>query len=169
MDRKAVSPPDRGTNPGNSPDCEDLVALIPPVPRLSVYDDSLFEIARYKWIESERVGYDLGEAAVRRWVHDHWRGYLRARWVEHLHGTRFWIELDRGDYGLLNRAFPDDRELLDCILERLKAGLENLDVLCWARANQIPADRVLQILEALDINSRRLLHQFEARQLANAS
>jgi hypothetical protein len=131
------------------------------VPRLSVYSDCKVEIDQFKWIESERVGYDLGESAVRQWVKDHWRGYLRARWLEHLQGKRFWIELDRGDFGLLSRAFSADRDLLNAILEQLKAGQENLDVICWATRQHIPADPVVRILEALDINSRRLLYRFD--------
>ncbi len=131
------------------------------VPRLSVYTDCKVEIDKFKWIESERVGYDLGESAVRQWVTDHWRGYLRAKWLEHLQGKRFWIELDRGDFGLLSRAFSADRDLLNAILEQLKAGQENLDVLCWAKHNQIAPDPVVNILEALDINSRRLLYKFD--------
>lgn len=137
------------------------VADRPGVPRLSVYTDCKVEIDKFKWIESERVGYDLGESAVRQWVKDHWRGYLRARWLEHLQGKRFWIELDRGDFGLLSRAFSADRDLLNAILEQLKAGHENLDVLCWAKHNKIAADPVVSILEALDINSRRLLYKFD--------
>ncbi len=133
----------------------------PSVPRLSVYSDSKLEIDRFKWIESERVGYDVGEWAVRQWVHDHWRGYLRARWLEHLQGKRFWIELDRGDFGLLSRDFPSDRDLMNCVLELLKAGQENLDVICWARHHHIPSDSVVGILEALDINARRLLYKFD--------
>ena len=132
-----------------------------PIPRHSIETNSQAEIARYKWIESERHGYDLGESAIRRWVKDHWRGYLRARWLEHLEGNRFWIELDRGDFGLLMKAFLDDQELLHRIVDRLKVGQENLDVLCWAEKNQIPTDAVVRILHALDINARRLLHRFE--------
>src|SRR3954468_20000168 len=97
----------------------------PPEAR-SVYDDCVEEANRYKWIESEKVGYDLGETAISRWVTDHWTGYLRARWVEHLQGKCFWIELDRGDYGLLEREFDDERDLLNVILNRLKSGEENL-------------------------------------------
>src|SRR4051812_36825629 len=52
------------------------------------------EALRFRWIESEKPGHDLGEAAIRRWVRCHWRGYLRARWLEHLQGKRFWVELD---------------------------------------------------------------------------
>lgn len=139
----------------------------PSVPRLSVYSDCKVEIDQFKWIESERVGYDLGESAVRQWVRDHWRGYLRARWLEHLQGKRFWIELDRGDFGLLSRAFSTDRDLLNAILEQLKAGQENLDVLCWAKHQQIPSDPVVRILEALDINSRRLLYKFDTAHSRN--
>lgn len=127
----------------------------------SVYTDNLQEALRYKWIESEKAGHDLGEAAIRRWVQCHWWGYLRARWVEHLQGKRFWVELDRGDFGLLQRKFHDNTLLLDRILDRLKAGQENLDIICWAHSWGIDSGPVIQILEALDINSRRLAHRFD--------
>jgi hypothetical protein len=127
----------------------------------SVYQECVEEENRYKWIESERVGYDLGETAIRRWVQEHWTGYLRARWVEHLQGKCFWIELDRGDYGLLQREFQDQQPLLDAILDRLKSGKENLDVIVWACLSHIPMEPVCQILAALDVNSRRLAHRFE--------
>lgn len=127
----------------------------------SVYKDCEEEAQRYKWIESEKAGRDLGESAICRWVRDHWGGYLRARWLEHLQGRRFWVELDRGDFGLLQRHFHDNTLLLDRILDRLKAGQENLDIICWAHDWGIPVEPVLQILEALDINSRRLAHRFD--------
>jgi hypothetical protein len=133
----------------------------PGLPRYSVFQESRHEIDSFKWIESERVGYDLGETAIRQWVLDHWRGYLRARWLEHLQGKKYWIELDRGDFGLLSRAFCSERQLLDTILEQLKAGQENLDVLYWANQQQVCTEPVVRILEALDINSRRLLYKFE--------
>ena len=139
------------------------VALCPPPPdqRLSVYADCEVEAQRFKWIESEKAGHDLGEAALRRWVQCHWWGYLRARWLEHLQGKRFWVELDRGDFGLLQRKFHDNTLLLDRILDRLKSGQENLDVICWAHTWGIPVEPVIEILEALDINSRRLAHRFD--------
>jgi hypothetical protein len=129
--------------------------------KASVYLDGEQEALRFKWIESEKAGRDLGEAAIRRWVQNHWWGYLRARWLEHLQGKRFWLELDRGDFGLLQRTFHDNSLLLDRILDRLKAGQENLDILCWAQDWGIPTTAVIEILEALDINSRRLAHRFD--------
>src|SRR5205085_10123611 len=89
------------------------------VSKSSVYDDCEREAERFKWIESEKAGCDLGEEAIRRWVRDHWWGYLRARWLEHLQGRRFWVELDRGDFGLLLSQFHDQATLLDRILDRL--------------------------------------------------
>src|SRR5437870_4254888 len=132
-----------------------------PMEKLSVYVEGEQEALRYKWIESEKAGRDLGEAAIRRWVQQHWWGYLRARWLEHLQGKRFWVELDRGDFGLLQREFHNNTLLLDRILDRLKAGQENLDIICWSLNWGIPTEPVLQILEALDINSRRLAHRFD--------
>jgi hypothetical protein len=126
----------------------------------SVYADCEQEALRYKWIESEKAGHDLGEDAIRLWVKRHWWGYLRARWLEHLQGRRFWVELDRGDFGLLQREFHDNTLLLDRILDRLKAGQENLDIIIWAMNWGLPMLPTLQILEALDINSRRLAHRF---------
>ena len=131
--------------------------------KASVYTESEQEALRFKWIESEKAGRDLGEAAIRRWVQQHWWGYLRARWLEHLQGKRFWVELDRGDFGLLQREFNEDTLLLDRILDRLKSGQENLDLILWAQNWHIPIDRVMRILEALDINSRRLACRFDAQ------
>lgn len=127
----------------------------------SVYLEGEQEALRYKWIESERARRDLGDQAIRQWVKKHWNGYLRARWVEHIQGTRFWKELDRGDFGLLERQFCDDAILLDRILDRLKSGQENLDVIRWTIDWGMPMEKVVRILEVLDINSRRLAHRFE--------
>jgi hypothetical protein len=126
----------------------------------SVYEECEHEIQRYKWIESERAGRDLGEDAMRRWVKEHWWGYLRSRWLEHLQGRRFWVELDRGDFGLLLHRFHDNTLLLDRILDRIKAGQENLDIIRWALNWGIDTKSLIEILEALDINSRRLAHRF---------
>jgi hypothetical protein len=134
-----------------------------PMEKCSVYVDCEQEALRYKWIESEKAGHDLGEEALKLWVKYHWWGYLRARWVEHLQGRRFWAELDRGDFGLLERIAPDDQFLMDRILDRIKMGWENLDILIWAQDWGLPVERVIHILEILDINSRRLAHRFDLR------
>jgi hypothetical protein len=120
-----------------------------------VYDRGEIEALRHKWIESEKAGRDLGEWAIRCWVREHWNGFLRERWLEHLQGRAFWIELDHDDFGLLQREFQDS-PLIEPILERLIAGQENLDVITWALDLALQMDEVLDILETLDINSRRI-------------
>ena len=128
--------------------------------RFSIWDDSKLEIARHKWIESQRAGYDKGETAVRDWIGVHWQGYLRAKWLEHLQGNAFWIELDRSNFGKLQTAFHDKQLLLDRIIDRFKAGQENLHIILWALDWHVPMDDVIEILEALDVNSTRLSYQF---------
>src|SRR5262245_32323639 len=111
-------------SPTNALDTEADVCTA--IVRRSLDVDWVDEADRFKWIESQKAGRDLGEAAIRQWVKDHWWGYLRARWLEHLQGNCFWIELDRGDFGLLLKAFRDEQALLDQIVNLLKDGQENL-------------------------------------------
>lgn len=135
--------------------------------RLSVHDGGAVEAQRHKWIESEKAGRDLGEWAIRCWVRYHWNGFLREKWLEHLEGRTFWIELDHDDFGLLQRSFQDSA-LITEIIRRLKSGQENLDVLNWAIDDNLPMQEVFEILETLDINSRRIECLLEAR-LSQAS
>jgi len=54
-----------------------------PLARSSVYQDFLAErqeILRYKWLESEKAGYDIGfERALLNWVRFHRQDWRRAR------------------------------------------------------------------------------------------
>src|SRR4051794_29991481 len=136
--------------------------MVPPGNRLSVYTHGAEEALRYKWIESEKAGHDRGESAIREWIQKHWNGFLRARWLEHLQGKAFWIELDQHDFGLLQREFRECL-LIDPILSMLKNGQENLGVLSWALDKKLPMSEVVRILESLDINSRRLECTFASR------
>ena len=63
------------------------------------------EAQRFKWIQSEKEGRDLGDHAIKLWVLQHWNGFLRQRWIEHLQGKTCWIELQKEDFGLLQRRF----------------------------------------------------------------
>jgi hypothetical protein len=129
---------------------------------LSVHDEGGAEAKRHKWIESEKAGRDLGESAIRCWVREHWNGFLRARWLEHLQGRTYWIELDHDDYALLQREFRNS-PLIGAIIHRLKSGDENLEILVWAVDERLPMDQVIEILEMLDINSRRIEFLLDTR------
>jgi len=129
--------------------------------RYSVFDEGDREALRHKWIESEKAGRDLGEEALRGWARRYWFRFLRACWLEHLQGERYWAELDRGDFGLLQRGPHDHPTLLAKIVRLLEAGQENLNVILWAREIGAPMDIVIDILEMLDVNSRRIPHPFD--------
>ena len=122
------------------------------------------EAQRFKWIQSEKEGRDLGDQAIKLWILQHWNGFLRQRWIEHLQGKTYWIELQREDFGFLQRRFrdfaadpPDPR--------RLKVLKENLDIILWAQDvfSRGEMEEVLTILEELDVNSCRLRCEFDPR------
>ena len=91
----------------------------------SVYQHGELEAQRFKWIESEKAGKDLGESAIRSWVRHHWHGFLRERWLEHLQGRRYWIELDHDDFGLLLNGFQNSPLMYEYPLHPQSGGRES--------------------------------------------
>lgn len=138
--------------------------MLPPgVPAQSIVQDSKREADKFKWYRSEEAGRDLGEPAIKQWVRDHWNGYLRTKWLEHLQGRTFWIELTRCEFGILKNECGNDDELLGRIIDKLKVGQENLDVIRWAVSEHLPLPPIHRILTAVDINSCHIVHDhFEA-------
>jgi hypothetical protein len=145
-------------------ECRSTISIMehPPTSRRSLHQCGKEEALEFKWIESEKAGRDLGEVAIRTWIRQHWHGFLRHRWLEHLQGSTFWIELQQCDFGLLRRLCQSS-PLLDPIIELLKHGRENLDIIQWALKNGFPMDEVHQILLALDVNSGRIECGFDPR------
>jgi hypothetical protein len=82
--------------------------------------------------------------------------WLRARLVEHWSGECFGDELDRGDFGILRRAFHPNATLVTDVVVLLLTGSENLTVIAWALETGRPLDEVVAILTLLDVNTRRL-------------
>jgi hypothetical protein len=131
------------------------------VERRSLYEESLKEALAEKYIQSQRAGHDVGEAAIRYWVHVHWPGFLRARWIEHMLGVRFWVELKREEFGILRKTPVDLRPLLDLIIEQLICGAENLDIIRWARAKSLDEQKATrELLRIININAHRLRCHF---------
>jgi hypothetical protein len=129
--------------------------------QMSLVAEGRKEAAAFKWILSQHAGYDLGETAIRRWVQEHWDGFLRARWIQHLEGTVLWTELGENEYGLLKRIIHRQDLLIDRIVDRLRAGKENLDIILWSIDWHINSENVLAILDQLDINGKRLIQCFD--------
>jgi hypothetical protein len=123
----------------------------------SLAEESWLEALRERWYQSERAGRDVGDCAIDYWVHYHWPGFVRARWIEHMQGECFWLEFDRLEFGILRDTPVDLRPLLDAIIEQLRCGAENLDIIRWARV-KCPAERqaVRELLHVININAHRM-------------
>lgn len=132
----------------------------PEYPVRSIHEESVLEALREKWWRSEAEGRDLGMAAIREWINRHWHGFVRARWLEHLEGKTFWIEVDTGDFGLLKRAFQGS-PYLDEVVDQLKRGGENLSILQWAAEKGLPFDEIVAILQEIDVNRIRIQHELD--------
>lgn len=119
---------------------------------LSVVEEGLQEALRYKWIESQKRGRDLGEACLEEWYHRYWPIFCRLKCLEHLEGSQSFMEFDAGDFGLLQELYEHEPELTEMVLDRAYGGMENLDMLWWAQDWGLPMSRVLWILEKLNLN-----------------
>ena len=125
--------------------------------QFSLYDEAESAIQEYKWLESEKAGRDLGDEAVEVWTKSHWLRFYRLRFVWHLQGNVSFDEFGSECFGLAAQWVSTEYEgLLNSVLDKVREGAENLDVIRWARQERLPMDRVVEILKALDINSRRL-------------
>lgn len=119
------------------------------------------EIARHKWIESEKARQDLGQKAVEDWLRRFWWRFCRWRRLEHIEGKRCWREFNELDHAILRRIVME-RDLLDAIMNRMKGDgdhhiHDNLEIILWAIENQeIQYQRVEEFLLLIDINAARL-------------
>jgi hypothetical protein len=133
------------------------------LPCLSLNEEAWLEACIEAWIRSEEAGTDVGEMAIRQWIHKHWPGFLRARWMEHLLGIRRWTELRSDDFGLLKKVPQHQHHLLNPIVDRLLSGWENLNFATWCvRECSLPeTDDILDLVARIDINSGRMRCDFE--------
>jgi hypothetical protein len=123
---------------------------------LSLYEEGLREAERHKWIESQKHGIDLGDRALTDWFRQYWPLFCRLKCLEHLSGSRSWCEFDPEDFGLIGKLIRDEDLLLEMILDRAHAGMENLPIIVWAQEWGLPLARVITILEQLNLNRAQL-------------
>ncbi len=113
---------------------------------------------RHRWIESEHAGRDVGDWCLRDWVERYWKGFVRARLIEHLYGWRCWGAFDEADFGLLVRRSVEyhvSTSVLEQVASILGDGGENLDVITWALERGHDLDPILWLLDRIDINAKR--------------
>ncbi|QDT66433.1 hypothetical protein [Calycomorphotria hydatis] len=122
----------------------------------SLYEEAYREAERHKWIESQKQGRDLGDFAIRDWYGNYWMLYCRHRRNEHISGEARWQEFESEKFGIRCNLVLTEGLLADRILDRIDAGLENLDIIQWAHEWGMPIDRVLHTLELIDVNRARV-------------
>ncbi|MDR1612549.1 MAG: response regulator [Planctomycetota bacterium] len=136
----------------------------------NLFEEASGEAYRHKWIESEKSGHDLGDAALEDWHRRFWHKFVRERWIQHIKGEIFWPELDNDDFGVLETSeFDGCRPQADKIVEILENGGENLDIVQWAIDTGQDMGCIMRILGRLDLNSHRLVSKLDStgREFAN--
>jgi len=124
---------------------------------LRVYEEANRAIQEHKWTESEKAGWDLGVDAEQDWIEHYWHTFCRSRFVQHLRGEVFFDEFDRECFGVFSGRFEEMAGLLNLVLERIKEGAENLDLLRWGCQARVPHNQLVEVLTVADINGHRLL------------
>lgn len=137
------------------------VDVPPGVTALNLFEEASKEAYRHKWIESEKSGHDLGDAAIEDWYRHFWNKFVRERWIQHIRGDIYWPELDNNDFALLQNELTDCKPQVDKIIEILEEGGENLDIVQWAIDSNEDMDCIMRVLSRLDLNSHRLMSQLD--------
>ncbi len=125
------------------------------IPR-SLYSAALEEALRHKWIESQKHGRDLGEAALKDWFRKHWLPFCRCKRLEHVEGMQRWSEFAEQEFGQVYQLLLDDDLLCDRVLDRMEHGYDNLEIINWALGWGLEMEPVIALLELIDINRARL-------------
>ncbi len=127
----------------------------------SLASHSLWELAcreadAFKWLESERRGFDVGPIAHREWCRRFWGVFCRYRRVEHLLGTRRIREFDDASFGSLNDPAVLQRPVVRFVMERfVDEGWENLHFVFWSHRHGFALPELHEVLSVIDVNSAR--------------
>lgn len=121
----------------------------------SLFQAGLEAAKEYKYLESEKAGHDLGPGAIDQWQRRHWTLWLRHRWVEHLLGESCWEEFEPERFGRLRSLFATRAGLLDEVIDQVRHGGENIDILCWAVVERRDLETVERMLCELRLNEIR--------------
>ena len=119
----------------------------------SLYEVAVREADRHKWLVSERHGCDCGHSAWSEWWDKHWPHFCRHRRIEHVCGKNQWREFEDDAFGRFYDQVVAGDLLMDRILDRVAYGWENLHFMWWVQDWELPTERVIEILEVVNINT----------------
>lgn len=123
----------------------------------SLWDLAAHEADAFKWLESERCGFDVGSIAHREWCRRYWRIFCRFRRIEHLLGVRRFREFDEQSFGTLNDPAFLLRPVVSFVVQRFAHdGWENLHFFFWAHRHGFTDQELRDVLKLVDVNSARI-------------
>jgi len=116
------------------------------------------DYAAKKHLDWERLSYNVDQTVSEDWRRRFWRLWFRYRWVEHVIGEKFWIEMGPERFGILKQGRQHNPVLVSRVADRLMydAGLENLNIILWASDWGLDLDEVVAILKRININDVRV-------------
>ena len=126
------------------------------VEKHSVLHHAAADYAAQKYLDWERLSYDIEPTASEHWRKRYWRLWFRAHWVEHVLGHQYWIEMGDENFGMFGRGGRHATLLVERVADRLIVGWENLGIILWASDWGLCLDDVIDILKKLNINHVRV-------------
>ncbi len=96
--------------------------------------------------------------AAEDWLTRFYKGWARARLLEHYYGWRCWSAFGDDNFALFRRSsllHHVEESILEEVAERLASGGENLDIIDWAMSDDRELDPILWLLDRVDINAQR--------------
>ena len=122
------------------------------VERHSVLHHAATDYAAQRYLDWERLSYDIEPTTSEDWRRRYWRLWFRGHWVEHIRGTHYWIEMGDENFGMFAGDEHHDPLLVERVADRLIVGWENLGIILWASDWGLKLDEVIEILKKLNIN-----------------
>lgn len=126
------------------------------VVRHSIMYHAAADYAAQKHLDWERLSYRVEETASEHWRRRYWRLWFRGRWVEHILGEKYWVEMGDENFGVMKKGRAHNPLLVRRVADRLIVGWENLGIILWAADWGLDLDEVIEILKKLNINHVRV-------------
>jgi hypothetical protein len=123
---------------------------------LTVSAVARIEAAVHRWCTSVQEQRDRGPDAEKEWYQVHYHKFARGCLVKHITGDTMFADFREETFNIVethHARFP--RTLTQRILDQIKDGKENLDIINWAYAAGEDIDKVVAILEDIPINECR--------------
>jgi hypothetical protein len=123
--------------------------------RQTVFAGAKVKAGEHRWNRSVEAQRDLGPDAEHEWYRVYYPKYVRGCLIEHITGGYLYEEFNESSFNIVQTFRFKLPSLTDRILDLLQQGKENLDIIQWAMDAGENIDKVIEFLEAVDVNACR--------------